>query len=142
MSDTELLLRKRGLRTTKQRKAILDILKSRKLPATAEDVFLELKVKDISANISTVYRTLDTMFENRIINKFNIVGDDRAFYELASVKHRHFLVCIGCKAITPITGCPLSGYEKTIEAKTNYRIAGHRLNIYGYCPKCALNDKK
>lgn len=141
MSDMEALLKESGLKSTKQRVAILEILKKKELPAAAEDVFIELKKMNVPANLSTVYRTLETMSEHGLIKKFGLMGEGKAYYELFRVVHRHFLVCIGCKKMLPIQGCPLSGYERELEEKTAYRISGHRLDIYGYCPECIKNGK-
>lgn len=136
MTDIDELLKQSGLKSTNQRKAILQILEQRELPATADDVYLELKERAIAANLSTVYRTMETMSECGLIKKLGIVGEDKAYYEFFKVMHRHFLICLGCKKMIPIQGCPLKGYEKTLEEKTDYKISGHRLDIYGYCPEC------
>jgi len=141
MSDIETMLKESGLKSTKQRRAILEILRKKELPLAAEDVYIELKKQNVPANLSTVYRTLDTMSEHGLIQKFGLMGEGRAYYELFRVVHRHFLVCIGCKKMIPIQGCPLHEYELEIEAKTDYKISGHRLDIYGYCPECASAGK-
>lgn len=132
----EVLLKKSGLKSTKQRKAILEVLNSMELPATAEDVFLGLKDIDAAANLSTVYRTLEALSEQDIIRKISIVGEEKAFYEMLKASHRHFLICVNCKKMLPISGCPLEKYEKSLEEKTDFEISGHSLNLYGYCPAC------
>ena len=137
----EALLKQSGLKSTKQRVAILEVLKKKELPAAAEDVFIELKKMNVAANLSTVYRILETMSEHGLIKKFGLMGEGKSFYELFRVVHRHFLVCIGCKKMLPIQGCPLSHYERELENKTNYKISGHRLDIYGYCPECIRSGK-
>ena len=142
MLDLENLLKNSGLKSTKQRKAILEVLDDRDLPATAEDVFFKLKDLKVAANLSTVYRTLETMSECGLIKKLGIVGEGKAFYEIFRVVHRHFLVCLGCKKLLPIPGCPLKGYEKSLEEQTDYKISGHRLDIYGYCPECNTTSLK
>lgn len=136
MTDIEQLLKQSGLKSTNQRKAILQILERRELPATADDVFLELKEHKIAANLSTVYRIMEVLSNRGLIKKLAIVGEDKAYYEFFKVIHRHFLICLECKKMLPIQGCPLKGYEKTLEEKTNFEISGHRLDIYGYCPAC------
>jgi Fur family ferric uptake transcriptional regulator len=72
--------------------------------------------------------------------KFNIMGDDRTLFEYNRMVHRHYLICMGCKKILAINRCPLEDYEKSLAKETNYSIAGHKLDIYGYCPKCRKKD--
>lgn len=129
-------LRRSGLKKTRQRTAILEILEQSPQPMAAEQIFIVLKEKSIPANLSTVYRILETLAEKELVLKLRIEGDGRTLFERNRMVHKHYLVCLGCKKITPIEGCPLEGYEKALEAETNYKIAGHKLDIYGYCPKC------
>jgi Fur family ferric uptake transcriptional regulator len=68
--------------------------------------------------------------------RLSIPGDNRALYEMNQMTHRHYLVCLGCKKILAIEHCPLKAYEKALGEKTDYAIAGHKLDIYGYCPEC------
>ena len=125
-----------GLRNTKSRSAILDVLERSAQPISAEQVFFELKEKNMTANISTVYRTLDALADKNLATKLNITGDNRTLYELNRMVHRHYLVCLGCKKIMAIDSCPLEDYEKSLAKETNYLISGHKLDIYGYCPEC------
>jgi Fur family ferric uptake transcriptional regulator len=128
------LLRKHGLKHTRQRAAVLDILDAKQMPLSAEDVYIELSNLGIAVNLSTVYRTLDAMLDKGLIREVGLAGDNRATYELARMEHRHYLVCIGCKKVMPLDGCPIKEYIKGVASETHYAIAGHRLDIFGYCP--------
>ena len=129
-------LKQCGLKSTRHRLDILAILDHSDEPYTADQVYLELIKRAVSINLSTVYRTLDTLAVNKLLNKLSISKDGRALYEYNRRIHRHYLVCLGCKRIKAIDGCPLEAYDKTLEETTNYTIAGHKLDIYGYCPQC------
>ena len=136
MKDMDELLRSSGLKITNQRRAILSILEQNELPASADEVYNALRERHISVNLSTVYRTMERMSECGLIKKLKIINEEKSYYEFFKVMHRHFLICLNCKKMIPIQGCPLKGYEKALEEKTDYKIAGHRLDIYGYCPEC------
>lgn len=129
-------LRRSGLKNTKQRAAILDILQRSNQPIAAEQVFFELKKQDIPVNLSTVYRTLDSLCSKNLITKLSIVGNNRMLFELNRMIHRHYLVCLACNKIQAIDDCPLENYENQLEKETDYAITGHKLDIYGYCPNC------
>lgn len=129
-------LKDSGLKNTKQRTAILDILSVRKQPLAAEDVFLALKQNQVDVNLSTVYRSLETMSAKGVVRKVSVAGDNRMLYELNEHAHQHYLVCVNCKKIQPVGHCPLDAYEKAVAKDTNYAIMGHRLDIYGLCPEC------
>ncbi len=125
-----------GLKNTKHRASILEILGQKNQPIAAEELFIDLQKKGLSVNLSTVYRTLESLACKSLVNKLNISGDNRARYELNHRAHRHYLVCLECRKILPVEDCPLENYERTIEEKTSFKIEGHKLDIYGYCPEC------
>ncbi len=129
-------IRDSGLKSTKSRCAILDILKQKKKPVSADEVYMELKSRDMSLNISTVYRTLEALTEKNLVKKLSITGESKALFELNTVGHRHYLVCLGCRKTMAIDGCPLESYEKELADETDFVIEGHKLDIYGYCPEC------
>ena len=132
-------LKAHGLRSTKSRIAILEILGESKQPISAEEIYLKLKDNKDITNMSTVYRNLDTLEQKSIVTKLSLLNDDKMLYEYNSMGHRHYLVCSGCKKIVTVQDCPLISYEKTVEEETGFSIKGHKLYLYGYCKEC--NEK-
>ena len=63
-----------GLKSTKTRERILQILDSSKDPLTAEDVYK--KIIDENINLSTVYRTLSTFADKGIVIK-DVLNDGK-----------------------------------------------------------------
>ena len=129
-------LARSGLKATKHRTEILDILEMSDQPLSAEQVFLELKKRKIPVNLSTVYRVLEAFSDKNLAVKLNIPGDSRTLYEYKRMVHKHYLICLGCNKILAINRCPLGNYEESLAKETNYTISGHKLDIYGYCPEC------
>ncbi len=131
-----------GLKHTKHRMEILDLLEKSSQPISAEEIFQEMKKNKILINMSTIYRTLDILEDKKILNKINISDSNKALYEYNSMLHTHHLICLGCKKILTISGCPLEGYEDVLAGETNYTIVGHKLDIYGYCPECLVKNRQ
>ncbi len=134
--ENKKLLNKSGLKNTKQRNLILDVLKQNKSPITTEQIYLMLKDVDSSINLSTVYRILDVFVSKGVALKSHIAEDNKAMFELNEMEHKHHLICVRCKKITAVKDCPLDHYERSLEQKTNFEIISHKLEILGYCPKC------
>lgn len=134
-------LKRSGLKNTKHRTSILAILEQNDQPISAEKIYNDLQTRGVSVNLSTVYRTLDSLNEKCLVNKLNISGDGRTLYEFNHKVHRHYLLCLECKTIIPISDCPLKNYEQVVEEKTNFKVEGHNLNIYGYCLECQKKSK-
>jgi Fur family ferric uptake transcriptional regulator len=125
-----------GLKKTKHRTEILEILDRSRQPIPAEQVYLDLKDQGVTVNLSTVYRTLETLADRGLVTKVKVLGDNRALFELNRMVHKHYLVCLECKKMKAIECCPIEEYEKSLAQQTDFLISGHRLDIYGYCPKC------
>lgn len=138
--ECEERLKSSGLKTTKSRKAILDILIRSDQPMAVEQIFLILKEEQIDINLSTVYRTLETLENKELVTKISIMDDDRMLFEYNQLGHRHYLVCITCKKIITVQNCPLGSYEKTLENETHFNIIGHKLYLYGYCESCQRSN--
>ncbi|MFA5659305.1 MAG: Fur family transcriptional regulator [Oscillospiraceae bacterium] len=131
----EKCLSESGLKKTKQRTAILEILESSEQPVSAEEVFIELSGQKITASLSTVYRSLETMADKGVLTKLNLTGE-KALFEINCMVHRHYLTCLGCKKIVPINHCPIESYEKTLGEQTGFVVVSHKLHVFGYCPDC------
>ena len=95
-----------------------------------------LKEEHIAIDISTVYRTLEALENIELVNKINIMDDDRMLFEFNNMYHSHYLLCVGCKKIITIQSWPLGSYEEELGNKTNFSILGHKLYLYGYCSEC------
>ncbi|SHJ67661.1 Fur family transcriptional regulator [Parasporobacterium paucivorans] len=133
-------LRTRGLRSTKGRRAVLETLMKSGQPLAAEQIFLLLKERDSQINLSTVYRTLESLETAELITRISIHNDDRMLFEYNCLGHRHYLVCTECKKIITVQHCPLGEYEKALENETGFSIYGHKLYLYGYCPQCKTKN--
>jgi Fur family transcriptional regulator, ferric uptake regulator len=137
--DNRELFTSLGLKSTRHRSMIYDILRASELPLTTEEIFLRMKGLDAAVSFSTVYRTLDTFAEKGLAVKGGAGEGGKSAFELNCRGHRHRLVCIGCKRVIPLEDCPLDRYEKSLEKKTRFDITAHRLEIFGYCPACKAN---
>jgi Fur family transcriptional regulator, ferric uptake regulator len=129
------ILTQQGCKNTKSRKAVIDVLNSSTTPVSAEDIFMLIKDLGSSANLSTVYRTLELMENKGLVSK-SIMNDGKARFELTGDGHKHHLICTNCHKMVPIDICPIEKLETDVSKKTNYDITGHKLELYGVCPEC------
>jgi Fur family transcriptional regulator, ferric uptake regulator len=135
-TDNREIFASHGLKNTKHRNLIFDILKNTEFPLSTESIFLMLKEVDTSICYSTVYRILDMFVSKGLVIKSNIGDENKAAFELNRLDHRHHLICMGCKKMIALEDCPLDQYEKSLERKTQFDITAHKLEIFGYCPAC------
>lgn len=124
----------KGLKRTRQRELVCDLLSKSDRPLRAIDIFETLRSTEC-ISMSTVYRILDAFEKVNFVDKLYIPEDDNAFYKLHSAGHHHYATCLMCHRQIPLDGCPVENL-KLNEELPNFTITGHRLEIYGYCRDC------
>lgn len=140
--DFKEILNNNGVKSTKQRNQILNILEENNAPVTADEIFIKLQNDNCGISLSTIYRTLDTLISKNLVLKSSMFNDDKAVFEINRMQHKHYLICIKCSKIVPIDECPVEALSKDVASKTGFNIIGHKLELYGYCPDCIKKIKK
>ena len=136
----ETILKSRELKNTKGRNLIIEVLKNAKAPLSAEEIYSSLINKGI--NLSTVYRTLNTFYDNGIVLK-EVNQKKENVFSLIKDEHddHHVLVCTKCHKVVQLKGCPYHEVNEKIEEETGFKIQDHNIEIYGVCPDCSKDNK-
>ncbi len=129
------MLKKNGLKVTKPREAILEILSESEHGLDAETIRDEAENRDLYINLSTVYRTLDLLESISVLDKFDL-GEKKYNYVLKKDNHIHSLTCEICHKTVDLD-CPMVKIEELINRETGFSIMEHRLELKGICRECA-----
>lgn len=130
-----------GVKKTKSRKSVMEVLKQADMPMTALDIFTRIGQSGEQVWLSTVYRILDTFAEKGAVKKIAVMDSGMALYELACSTHKHYAVCIGCRKIIPMANCPVENFLPEL-GESGFCVVGHRLELYGYCKECTQSKQK
>ena len=130
------LFREHGMKCTPSRLRVYQILEKNVSPLGAQEIFETINQEAHVADLSTVYRILNAFVQQEMVIRTVIDGDDRALYEVKRHEHKHHFVCLRCKEVFPLAGCPLERYEQNLGQEEGFVVEGHKLEIYGYCPNC------
>ncbi len=128
-----------GEKATKARLSILEALSRETYPVSIKE--LAIKVK--APNQSTLYRTLETLVDKKIVKEI-ILDKALARYELSiGRKHHHHIVCTCCGFMEDIDACNKLEETKAAEHSKKFaEITGHSLEFFGTCSSCAHNRKR
>lgn len=130
-----------GIKNTKQRQKLLDLLQQAGRSMSAEEIFAEPSIQGAKLALSTIYRNLDLLHSRGILIK-TIFPDGLARYELSGkTGHHHYLVCTRCNRRQTFDACPLKRMETALESETGFEIHSHNLMLYGTCPECRKSDQ-
>ena len=138
-----------GIKWTKQRKDVYDVLAQACEPLSAVQIYNHIEKNDSEGNyaVSTIYRILTAFEEKDLITKTNWMGDGTLVYELNKGGHTHYAVCLSCHKRIPLQACPFEHVhmhphkeDKSQELEeAGFEITGHKLELYGYCKSCKVS---
>ncbi len=116
---------------TRQRAAILEVIRSDKCHHTAEEIFELARLKLPTLSRATVYNNLHSLEAEKIIRR--IAGEGtKARYDSAYTPHGH-LFCSECGFIYDFT---IPDFESTLTLASDAVIDSYELKICGICPQC------
>jgi Fur family transcriptional regulator, ferric uptake regulator len=135
-ADLADLLRRKGVRPTRQRLAVLAELADEPNDATAQELWRRLHDRsDSSLGLATVYRTLAVLRENDVIDALSHHGGELC-YRLCAETHHHHLVCVSCHRVIEIDECDLDDWIDRVASRSGFAATEHRLEIEGLCSDC------
>ena len=127
---------------SKQREIVLRILKDSYNHPTAEEVFRQARDIDNNISLGTVYRNLDILCKEHIIEKIATnTGVDR--YDFKKSIHSH-AVCDECGNVIDFESYVNMGQVQQ-ELKDNFTITLDEIRICGICKTCQnklIGDRK
>jgi Fur family ferric uptake transcriptional regulator len=123
-----------NLRSTKQRKAVSEVLATISKFSSAQEVHSILFSRGEKVGLATVYRTLQALAETGAIDVLR--NDGEALYRACSNDHHHHLVCTGCNKTTEISAPEVEVWTEKIAREQGYVISGHTLEVFGLCKNC------
>lgn len=122
------------LKHSKQRDALLKLLRGVENHPTAEWLHTELKKEFPSMGIATVYRNLNLLVEQGEILRLEC-NSGSEHYDGNTKRHYHF-ICRNCSDIIDITLPEQYSLNEIAEKANNLKIEEHALFFYGLCKKC------
>ena len=133
----EQMLRDHELKVTWQRMELLKLLSSTEEHFDAEEIFLRLRRRKKNVSRATVYRSLDTLVDQGLVNKLDF-GDGRMRYERSGEKDEHHdhLICIQCGKVVEFFNLEIEALQIAICQENGFTPTDHTMHIYGLCPEC------
>ncbi len=150
--------KKGDFRNTKQRTAILELLRATRSHPKASWIHERLKPEFPDISLGTVYRNLSVLAEQGLILALP-TGDGTDRFDADTGEHYHVL-CERCGRVDDVPYRPGAGAANDAGGEspdadtrvplirdgdaalaTGYRVTGHRLFFFGICPDCLAKDR-
>ncbi len=121
-------------RMTKQRRVILEELQKLTLHPTAAELYEIVRKRLPKISLGTVYRNLELLAQNDIIQKLDISGTEARF---DGNPDRHYHVrCVHCGRVGDLHDLPSDPLRKKIKEANGWEILGYRIEFVGIYPEC------
>lgn len=123
-----------GLRLTRQRRHVYEVLLGRQDHPTAMEVFLRAKQGMESLSLATVYNTLETLAARGLARKVHLDGGSTRYCANVA-KHGHF-TCTACGAVLDVPLLPGAELEKLHQLPRGYTVTQQEVSLHGLCASC------
>lgn len=132
---------KLGARNTRQRTAVVNVLRELDNFSSAKTIHDELRSRELKVGLTTVYRTLQSLAEIEAVDVLHMSTGETLYRHCESEKHHHHLVCIDCGRTEEISGGPVETWAKQVAADYGFELTGHDAEIFGRCHNCQDQKK-
>lgn len=133
-------LRSRGVRLTRQRRLLLDLIDNSGLHLDADSLYNMAKQQDPKLNRVTVYRTLKLLKESGLVDELDLAHfeGEKHYYETKLKQEHAHIICLRCGRVEEFFGEQLKVVREQVTSQFGFEIAFARTEIGGYCSHCQV----
>ena len=128
-------LKKRGMRHTKERTAIVREILSSQDHFDVDELFIRLKKKS-GVSKASIYRTIPLLIEAGLVTEVYLENGHMHYEHVYGRDHHCHLRCNNCRIIIEFSDSRLADIEREVADRHGFVSDGHKLVISGLCPKC------
>jgi Fur family ferric uptake transcriptional regulator len=131
-------LKRNGVRLTRQRQILLELIDKTGQHLDAERLFQLAKEKDPKLNRVTVYRTLKLLKQGGLVDELDLMhqNGEQHYYETRRKQEHAHVICLRCGKVEEFFGEPLQKLRRQIELHFGFQILLARTEVGGYCSHC------
>jgi Fur family ferric uptake transcriptional regulator len=131
----QVYLRRKGLKTTHQREAIVDAFLGKSGHVALEDLLADARKKHPRVGLATVYRTIKLM-EDAGLAASRQFGSGQTLYEVASGRaHHDHLICERCGYIVEFESDEIEQLQDNAAKRLGFNVLRHRHELFGLCER-------
>jgi Fur family ferric uptake transcriptional regulator len=122
--DIQQPLREHGIRLTKQREVLFEIIHNAREHLNAEQICALAEKRDAKINRVTVYRTLKLLKQEGLVDELDLMHyeGDQHYYETRLKREHAHLVCLRSGRVQEYFGEPLQQIRKEIESQFAFQV--------------------
>ena len=128
-----LYLKKEGLRSTRQRDQIAEVIFSKKTHFDIRTLIDEVRKRHSEISPATVYRSVRTLCDAELLNETLQAHNGVALYEAALSEHHDHLICLDCGEIFEFHDTNLEKAQNQAVKALGFTEVKHKHVVYANC---------
>ncbi|MFV0415709.1 MAG: Fur family transcriptional regulator [Chthoniobacterales bacterium] len=133
-------LRSEGMRVTKGRKTILEVLFAANEPLTLNEIQTRAEATGLDIpDYATVFRMIASLQKLGLVYRVNLLRAN-SYYELRDpAVDCDYLICRDCDKVIPLQpGIPTNDMQHRIQQEYGFSRLSHSVEFFGRCPECNI----
>jgi Fur family transcriptional regulator, ferric uptake regulator len=124
---------------TRSQERVFHLLKTLNRAVSAQELFVELRRRDLNLGLATVYRALESLKLQGAIQSRTLTTGESLYSSVQ--QDQHHLTCIHCGQSIPFDECPVHELEGKLERSHRFKVYYHTLEFFGLCDRCRLENE-
>ena len=138
MNSEDFLESKQKFRMTHQREVILEEIRKISTHPTADEIYETVRKRLPRISLGTVYRNLEILSTYGLIQKIGPVSSQMRFH--GNTRNHYHIRCDYCGRVENAPIESVENIENAVRKINDYSTIGHRLEFFGICPKCKIEE--
>ncbi len=131
-------LRKKGLRLTRQRRVILQVMDNAEQHLDVDQILERAQKIDAGVHLVTVYRTIDLLKKHGLIDELDLLHlrGDRHYYETHGPRDHIHVACLRCGKVREFESRLYEQLKEQIARDFQMQVTVSRTEVGGICNEC------
>src|SRR5499427_107772 len=137
-------LRQRGIRLTRQRRVILQVMDAAEQHLDVDQILDRAQKISPEVHLVTVYRTIDLLKKEGLIDELDLLHlrGDRHYYETHGPRDHIHVACLRCGKVREFESRLYEQLKNQIARDFNMKVTVSRTEVGGYCAECLEEREK
>ena len=137
-------LRQRGIRLTRQRRVILQVMDSAEQHLDVDQILERAQKISSEVHLVTVYRTIDLLKKHGLIDELDLLHlrGDRHYCETHGPRDHIHVVCLRCGKVREFESRLYEQLKEQIARDFSMKVTVSRTEVGGICNDCLASEKK
>jgi Fur family transcriptional regulator, ferric uptake regulator len=138
-------LRHRGIRLTRQRRVILQVMDSAEQHLDVDQILERAQKISPEVHLVTVYRTIDLLKRQGLIDELDLLHlrGDRHYYETHGPRDHIHVACLRCGKVREFESRLYEQLKEQISRDCHIQVSVSRTEVGGICNEClAASEEK